>query len=156
MFKSIKKIFNKEPLPKIQDIKNILAVEDQPKNAELFNRALQRPGYNLLIAGDRENGFQMAEQYRPSLIILNAMLQGEKTVDLCARLKQSDSTKHIPILTIAEENDKLNIVEYYEQKVDEYLIKPFSVKELFNHVEMLINEVVQEIDNQDGNDSQKI
>ncbi len=144
MFQRIKQFFCKEKTSEPKEIKNILAVEDKPKNAQFLSRALLRPGYHLLMAKDRENGFQMAEQYKPSLIILSAMLQGEKTLDLCARLKTSDSTKHIPILTIAEKDDRLNILEYYEQRVDEYLTKPVSVTELFQRIEILIEETAGE------------
>jgi len=82
----------------------------------------------------------MAEKTMPCLIILSAVVSGEKTTSLCERLKASRTTRHIPILIIAGKSDDSNIIDYYSHHADQYLMKPISGKELIGQVRALIDD----------------
>ena len=118
--------------------RHILVVEDSPLDREFFCQTLSRASYKA-IALSEENMIETAKKTNPHLILMSSILSGKKSLDLCAKLKTTTETKNIPILVVAEKGDKSNIIEYYSQNVESYLMKPVSKRELLNQVETLLN-----------------
>ena len=92
--------------------RHILVVEDSPSDREFFCQTLSRASYKA-IALSEENIIETAKKTNPHLILMSAILSGKKSLDLCAKLKTINETKHVPILVVAEKGDKSNIIEYY-------------------------------------------
>lgn len=116
----------------------ILVVEDNPSDREFFCRTLIRADYKPVISSE-ESIVEAVKKTNAHLIILNSILSGKKSLDLCAKLKAINETRNIPILVVAEKGDKSNIIEYYSQNVECYLMKPVSRKELISQVETLLD-----------------
>lgn len=116
----------------------ILVVEDNPSDREFFCRTLIRADYKPIISSE-ESIIEAVKKTNAHLIILNSILSGKKSLDLCAKLKAINETRNIPILVVAEKGDKSNIIEYYSQNVECYLMKPVSRKELISQVETLLD-----------------
>lgn len=136
MWQRIKKIFhNSEGLVK----NKILAIESDIQN-EIFLRKILEKDFDLLISREKTAGFEMAATAQPDLIIVSCKISGEKTIDLCEKLKSDPKTKTSLVLVIAESSDQSNIAEYYLRQIDAYLIKPIRGTELIKQVKFLIND----------------
>ncbi len=126
--------------------KRILLVEEHAQDQTFLHKVLRKK-YDVSITRTKKAAYKIALDNKPDLIVLPSKLYGNKTIDLCINLKNEEQTKNIPILVIADNG--ANIVEYYFQKVEGYLIKPFGGRELLNHATELIRtrqDIVEEFD----------
>ncbi len=126
---------------KQNQIKNngcILVVDDNSSDREFFCQTLIKANYTPVVLNE-EDAIETAKKTNSHLIIMSSILSGRKSLDLCAKLKTANETRSIPILVVAEKGDKSNIIEYYSQNVECYLMKPISKKELISQVETLLN-----------------
>ena len=113
----------------------ILIVEDEPQIAKLAKDYLERSGYKTLIAKDGNLAPATARREKPDLIILDLMLPGMDGLDIC-RIIRRDSVVPIIMLTArSEESDRLIGLEL---GADDYLVKPFSPKELVARVRAVL------------------
>ena len=110
----------------------VLIVEDERAIVEILKFNLQREGYETLEALDGETGLELAATRDPDLILLDVMLPKMNGFDVCAALRRAGSTVPILMLTAREEeNDK---VFGLETGADDYITKPFSMRELMARV----------------------
>ena len=110
----------------------VLIVEDERAIVEILKFNLQREGYETLEALDGETGLELAATRDPDLILLDVMLPKMNGFDVCAALRRAGSTVPILMLTAREEeNDK---VFGLEAGADDYITKPFSMRELMARV----------------------
>ena len=110
--------------------KSILLVEDEAAIREMVQLALSRVGFETRAVADAVHADREIELARPDLILLDWMLPGVSGLEFARRLRRCDSTRTIPIVMLTakgEEGDKLN---GFEAGADDYVVKPFSVKEL--------------------------
>ena len=119
---------------------NILIIEDDADIAESLQYNLRREGYRPTIAESGEKGLRLAldEKNTPSLIILDLMLPGMTGMELCRRLRRESQTKHTPIIMLtakAAEGDKIAGLEV---GADDYIVKPFSIKEVIARVRAVL------------------
>ncbi len=114
----------------------ILTIEDNPEIADLLRMHLSEAGYRVEIAGDGETGLEMALRGDYALIILDLMLPGMDGFRVCQRLRAQGKTMSILMLTAkSEEIDK---VLGLELGADDYLTKPFSIRELIARVNAIL------------------
>jgi two-component system alkaline phosphatase synthesis response regulator PhoP len=121
--------------------KRIMVVEDEKDIGELVLRYLQKEGYMPYRIGDGRTALARAEAELPDLIILDLMLPGMDGLEVARRLRQNDRTMLLPIIMMTakgEESDKLIGLEI---GADDYIAKPFSVKELVARVKSLLRRV---------------
>ena len=112
--------------------KTILIVEDERAIVEILKFNLAREGYKTLEALDGETGLQLGLTGDPDLILLDVMLPKMNGFDICAKLREAGSTAPIIMLTAREEEtDK---VFGLEAGADDYMTKPFSMRELLARV----------------------
>lgn len=121
-------------------MQNILIIEDEPDIAESLRYNFEREGFKTQIAESGEKGLRLAlgEHNAPSLIILDLMLPGMNGLDLCRRLRREPQTRKTPVIMLtakAAEADKLAGLEI---GADDYIIKPFSVKEVLARVRAVL------------------
>lgn len=116
----------------------ILLVEDEDAIREMIASALQRVGFGVAEAGDTAQAEQALKQVSPCLIILDWMLPGVSGLEFARRLKRQDDTRDIPVIMLTarcEENDRMT---GFEAGVDDYVGKPFSVRELIARVKAVL------------------
>ena len=112
--------------------KSILIVEDEQNIVDILSFNLSREGYDTLEAYDGPTGLQLALEQDPDLILLDLMLPGMDGFEVCRQVRESGSSTPIIMLTAREEEtDK---VLGLELGADDYITKPFSMRELVARV----------------------
>lgn len=113
----------------------ILIVDDEPSITEFVSYAMQKEGYQTEIASDGEEALRKIEQQHFDLFILDIMLPGIDGHELCRRIRAKMST---PILFLSARDTELNKVVGLELGADDYLAKPFGVRELLARTRALL------------------
>ncbi len=111
--------------------KTILIVDDEKTIVDMLVYNLQKEGYNTLEAGDGEQGISIALEKRPDLVLLDIMLPKMDGLAVCKRIRQS---LNIPILMISAKDEEIDKILGLELGADDYITKPFSVRELMARV----------------------
>jgi len=117
----------------------ILIAEDEPDTANLLQFHLQRRGYHTTVASDGFNALNLTFERRPDLIILDLMLPKLHGFEVCRMLKDSPSTRHIPVFMLTALASPENKVQGFGVGANDYLTKPFEVSELLARVESLLS-----------------
>jgi DNA-binding response OmpR family regulator len=110
---------------------SILVVEDDTTLATALRYNLERNGYTCLLAGDGARALELASRERPALVLLDLMLPGIDGVEVCRRLR-NDST--VPIIMLTARVEEVDRVVGLEVGADDYVTKPFSMRELMARV----------------------
>ncbi len=112
--------------------KTILIVEDETNIVDILSFNLEREGYNTIEAYDGQTGLQLAREQNPDLILLDLMLPQMNGFDVCRQLRADGCSTPIIMLTAREEEaDK---VLGLELGADDYITKPFAVRELMARI----------------------
>ena len=113
--------------------KTVLIVEDEKNIVDILRFNLERKGYRTLEAYDGEEGLRMARTEKPDLILLDIMLPKMIGFDVCEALRKDGDNVPILLLTAREEED--DKVRGLETGADDYITKPFSMREVIARVE---------------------
>jgi DNA-binding response OmpR family regulator len=116
----------------------ILIVEDERNLCDLIRDNLQEQGYQVLQAFDGPSALTMARETVPDLVILDIMLPGIDGLEVCRRLRQGSI---VPILMLTARAEEIDRVLGLELGADDYLTKPFSMRELKARVRALLRRV---------------
>jgi DNA-binding response OmpR family regulator len=121
----------------------ILIIEDDPDIAESVRYNLERDGLAARIAETGEKGLSAAldPKNSPSLIILDLMLPGMSGNELCRRLRREPATRRTPIIMLTARVSESDRVAGFDLGADDYIIKPFSVRELMARVRAVLRRV---------------
>ena len=112
--------------------KKVLVVDDESNIVDILRFNLQREGYEVLAAYDGQEGLDLARSEGPDLILLDVMLPGLDGFQVCEELRKTDRLTPIIMLTAREE--ERDRVMGLELGADDYVVKPFSVRELLARV----------------------
>jgi len=110
----------------------ILVVEDEPSLQETLVYNLEKQGYTVESAGDGRSALETARRLRPDLIVLDIMLPELDGVEVCKTLRREDFPS--PIIMLTARDDEIDRVVGLEVGADDYLTKPFSMRELMARV----------------------
>jgi DNA-binding response OmpR family regulator len=113
----------------------LLVVEDEPTLRETLEYNLKRQGYDVRTAGDGLVALEMARQDRPDLMVLDIMLPGLDGVEVCRILRQEMSA---PVLMLTARTDEVDKVVGLEVGADDYMTKPFSMRELLARIKAML------------------
>ena len=113
--------------------KTVLIVEDEKNIVDILRFNLERKGYRVLEAYDGEEGLRKARTEKPDLILLDIMLPKMIGFDVCEALRKDGDNVPILLLTAREEED--DKVRGLETGADDYITKPFSMREVIARVE---------------------
>jgi len=116
----------------------VLIVEDERDIRDLILLHLQRDGYQVTTAGSGEDGLLQVKQSPPDLVLLDLMLPGMSGLEVCRRLRQEPTTATLPILMLTAKADEVDRVVGLELGADDYVVKPFSPKELVARVRAVL------------------
>ena len=143
-----------------QNKKTILVVDDEQPIIDVLVCNLQREGYTTLEATDGEMGFDIAQEKRPDLILLDIMLPKMDGLSVCKRIKNSFN---VPIIMLTAKDGEIDKILGLELGADDYITKPFSVRELIARVkanlrkfEVVSNNVTSEMQKEDKKKDSKI
>ncbi len=119
-------------------MEKILVVEDEPSLLETLSYNLNRQGYEVLQASDGLVALKMARENQPDLMVLDVMLPGLDGFEVCRILRRETS---IPILMLTARADEVDKVVGLEMGADDYLTKPFSMRELMARVKAQLRRI---------------
>ncbi len=124
----------------------ILIVEDDPDIAEGLHYNLKREGFRPTIAESGEKGLRIALDGKtsPSLILLDIMLPGMSGMELCRRLRREPLTENTPIIMLTAKAAEAEKIAGLEIGADDYIVKPFSVKEVVARVRAVLRRAEKE------------
>lgn len=111
--------------------KSVLIVEDDTNTADLVALYLRREGFQTLTAGDGEQGLNLAEHYHPDLVILDLMLPNVDGWEVCRQLRQKSK---VPVIMLTARGEEIDRVAGLTLGADDYVVKPFSPRELVARV----------------------
>ncbi|MDP8957541.1 MAG: response regulator transcription factor [Actinomycetota bacterium] len=119
----------------------ILLVEDDRRLRRATALALQHEGYDVLEAGDGSAALHLLADDEPDLVVLDVMLPGEDGFEVCRQIRK---TSDIPIIFLTAKTDTVDVVVGLESGGDDYLTKPFIVKELVARIRALLRRMKSE------------
>ena len=123
----------------MSDPKTVLIVEDEKNIVDILRFNLQRAGYQTLEAYDGEDGLAQAVSANPDLILLDVMLPGISGFEVCKRAREQYPSLGIIMLTAKGQEE--NKIEGLELGADDYIVKPFSPKELLARINALVRRI---------------
>ena len=113
----------------------VLIIEDDPNTASLIALYLEREGFRPITAGDGETGLALARRHRPALVILDLMLPRMDGWEVCRRLRRHART---PVIMLTARGDEIDRVAGLTLGADDYVVKPFSPRELAARVQAVL------------------
>jgi DNA-binding response OmpR family regulator len=127
-------------------LQNILIIEDDADIAESLHYNFKREGFRSTIAESGEKGLRIAldEKNTPSLIILDLMLPGMSGMELCRRLRREPLTEKTPVIMLTAKAAETDKIAGLDTGADDYIVKPFSVKEVIARVRAVLRRVEKE------------
>jgi len=118
--------------------KHILVVDDDFTVAKTEERALVMEGYRVSVAHNGHEALQIARQDTPDLAVLDIVMPGMSGVELCQRLRTSPGLSSMPVLFLTAKGELTDKAEGFGAGADDYLTKPFDVRELVMRVRALL------------------
>lgn len=112
--------------------KTVLIVEDEQNIVDILSFNLEREGYNTLEAYDGKTGLQLALEQNPDLVLLDLMLPGMDGFDVCREIRKAGSA--VPIIMLTAREEETDKVLGLELGADDYITKPFAMRELLARV----------------------
>jgi len=116
------------------DAATILIVDDEPRNVDLLQQELGAAGYRTVSAANGEETLSLVAKARPNLILLDVMMPGLDGYAVCKRLKESDTTRDIPVIFLTAVTETAEKVRGFGVGAVDYVTKPFQTEELLARV----------------------
>ncbi len=116
----------------------ILVVEDEQDLRQVLEYNLRQAGYEVLLAPTGSEGLRHAREQHPDLVLLDLMLPDLSGTEVCKQLKDHHATRGIPIVMVTARGEEIDRVVGFELGVDDYVVKPFSVRELLLRVQAIL------------------
>lgn len=111
-------------------VPKVLLIEDEPSQRALLAYNLQAEGFEVVEAGDGEEGLLLVEEEAPDLILLDWMLPGLSGIEVCRRLKTRTETRALPVIMLSARSEEVDRVRGLETGADDYMVKPYLLAEL--------------------------
>jgi DNA-binding response OmpR family regulator len=127
-------------------LQHILIIEDDADIAESLLYNFKREGFRSTIAESGEKGLRIAldEKTTPSLIVLDLMLPGMSGMELCRRLRREPLTEKTPVIMLTAKAAETDKIAGLDTGADDYIVKPFSVKEVIARVRAVLRRAEKE------------
>ncbi len=116
----------------------ILIVDDEKDITNLISYNLEREGFSTIKAFNGDKVIAIIKSQKPDLIILDLMLPGMNGLDICKGIRADPDTAHLPVIMLTAKGDEMDKIIGLEIGADDYMTKPFSVKELVARVRTIL------------------
>lgn len=127
----------------------ILIIEDEKDLAELLSYNLEREGFRVTSVHDGLSGLEKARSELPDLILLDLMLPVMLGTEVCKALRKEAATARIPVLMLTAKGDEIDRVVGFEVGADDYIVKPFSMREIILRIKAVLRRNASEAPVQD-------
>jgi len=115
----------------------VLIIEDEPDLALTLSYNLEQAGYEVAAELTGGGGLVRAETFLPDLILLDLMLPDSSGFEVCRALKESEATRDAPVVMLTARGEEVDRVKGFEVGAEDYVLKPFSVKELLLRLKVI-------------------
>lgn len=115
--------------------KNILIVDDEPKILEVVSSFLENKGYSIFTAENGQQALKVFEQENIALVVLDLMMPGISGEEVCLAIRKKS---RVPIIMLTAKADEDNLLQGLRLGADDYIRKPFSLKELHARIETVL------------------
>lgn len=122
----------------------ILIIDDEQHIVELLKYNLETNGYKVYFSLNGKEGLSIAFDKKPDLILLDIMLPEMDGYDVCKELRKNKETKAIPVIMLTAKSEELDKILGLELGADDYITKPFSVRELLARVKAVLRRNLKE------------
>lgn len=122
----------------------IMIVDDEHHIAELLKYNLEANGYKVLYSLNGLEAINIIYEKRPDLILLDVMLPGMDGFDVCKEIKRNKETESIPVIMLTAKGDEFDKILGLELGADDYITKPFSVRELLARIKVVFRRNIKE------------
>lgn len=112
----------------------ILVIEDEPSQVEILRFNLHQQGFDVRVEMDGEEGLQAAIEDPPDLILLDWMLPNLSGVEICRKLRRAKETREVPVIMLTARSEERDKVRGLDIGADDYITKPYSIKELIARI----------------------
>lgn len=116
----------------------ILVVDDEEYILELISFNLTNNGYKVIKANNGIDAVRLAIEEKPKLILLDLMIPGKDGYDVCREVRSNSEIRNIPIIMLTAKSEELDKILGLELGADDYITKPFSVRELLARVKAVL------------------
>lgn len=116
----------------------VVIIEDEKDLAELLAFNLGKEGWQTLVALDGRSGFELVSAELPDMVILDLMLPEISGTEVCKLLRKQAATAAIPIIMVTAKGEEIDRVVGFEVGADDYLVKPFSSRELLLRMKAIL------------------
>jgi len=123
--------------------RRILIIEDDPDILEVLEYNLSNDGFEVFSARDGEHGLREAAANKPALILLDLMLPGIPGLEVCRRLRATGASRDIPIIIVTAKGDESDAVAGLEVGADDYVTKPFRIRELVARINAVLRRTAE-------------
>ena len=122
---------------------SILVVDDEQDIVELISYNLEREGFRVTAALDGEEGLKKIKGENFDLIVLDLMMPGMQGMELCRIIRNDEKKQRVPIIMLTAKTDEVDRILGLEMGADDYLTKPFSVRELIARIKAVLRRSAQ-------------
>jgi DNA-binding response OmpR family regulator len=119
-------------------VAKVLVVDDEPNIREVVGLYLRRDGHAVVLAGDGDEALRLYQQAQPDLVVLDLMLPGLSGLEVCRRLQAS---RRVPLIMLTAKGEEEDRIVGLGVGADDYVVKPFSPRELAARVEAVLRRV---------------
>ena len=116
----------------------ILVIEDESDIQQVLEYNFREKGHKVFVAGSGEQGLELAREKRPDVILLDLMLPGMPGTEVCKALKADPATRKAQVVILTAKGEEIDRVVGFELGADDYVVKPFSVRELVLRVQAIL------------------
>jgi len=117
---------------------DILIIDDEKDIVETIEYNLKKEGFSTHKSHDGLNGLRLIKEIQPDLVVLDLMLPGMSGIEVCKAVKKDEKTKKIPIIMLTAKKQEVDKVVGLEVGADDYMVKPFSMKELIARIKAIL------------------
>ena len=118
--------------------KKILIVDDEKDIVDLISYNLEKEGFATIKAYDGEDALKLVKANEPDLVLLDLMLPGIRGLEVCKFLRKNPETETLPIIMLTAKGDQVDKILGFEMGADDYVTKPFNVRELIARVRAVL------------------
>jgi len=121
-------------------IKQILCIEDEPEMVDLIRLILNRRGFVVKGATGGVEGLEMIRKEIPDLVLLDLMMPDMDGWEVYQQMKADEKTRHIPVIVVTAKAQSIDkVLGLHIAKVDDYIAKPFSPKDLLSSIDKILD-----------------
>jgi two-component system phosphate regulon response regulator PhoB len=116
----------------------ILVIEDEEDLQRVLDYNLRQAGHEVLGVKRGDEGLRLAREAKPDLVLLDLMLPDISGTEICKALKDTSGTRSIPVIMLTARGEEIDRVVGFELGADDYVVKPFSVRELLLRIQAIL------------------